>query len=101
VTNAGSDELSLFAVHDDGLSLAATVPTGGAAPKSVAERDGLVYVVNANAPSLAGFRLTQDRLELVGEPLELAAGADLAQAGFSPDGSTLVVTDRGTNSILL
>jgi 6-phosphogluconolactonase len=101
VTNAGSDELSLFAVRDDGLSLVATVPTGGAAPKSAAEHDGLVYVVNANAPSLAGFRLTQDRLEPVGEPLELAAGADLAQAGFSPDGSTLVVTDRGTNSILL
>jgi 6-phosphogluconolactonase len=70
-------------------------------PKSVAERDGLLYVLNADAPSLAGFRLAGERLESLGEPRDLAAGADPAQVGFSPDGSTLVVTERGTNSIVL
>jgi 6-phosphogluconolactonase len=101
VTNAGSDELSLFAVGDQELELVATVATGGAGPKSVTERDGLVYVLNADAPSLAGFRLEEGRLESLGESRDLAAGADPAQVGFSPDGSTLVVTDRGTNSIVL
>jgi 6-phosphogluconolactonase (cycloisomerase 2 family) len=101
VTNAGSDELSLFALGAQELELVATVATGGAGPKSVAERDGLVYVLNADAPSLAGFRLAGERLESLGEPRDLAAGADPAQVGFSPDGSTLVVTERGTNSIVL
>ena len=36
VTNAGSGDLSVFAVGDDGLSLVETVDTGSA-PKSVAE----------------------------------------------------------------
>lgn len=101
VTNAGSDELSLFAVGKDGLSIVATVATGGAAPKSVAERDGLVYVLNADTPSLAGFRLENAGLEPLAEPRELAADADPAQVGFTPDGSGLLVTERGTNSIVL
>src|SRR2546427_6208580 len=62
VTNAGSDDLSLLAVGDDGLALVQTVATGGAAPKSVAEHDGLVYVLNAGAPSLAGFVLREGAL---------------------------------------
>lgn len=101
ITNAGSDDLSLFAVDDDGLSLVATVATGGAAPKSVAERDGLVYVLNAEAPSLAGFRLDDGGVQPLGEPRALAADADPAQVGFTPDGSGLVVTERGTNSIVV
>jgi 6-phosphogluconolactonase len=101
VTNAGSDELSVFAVADDELSLLGTVPTVGAGPKSVAEHDGLVYVLNAEAPSLAGFRLGESGLEPVADSRrDLAAGADPAQVGFAPDGSTLLVTDRGTDSIL-
>jgi 6-phosphogluconolactonase (cycloisomerase 2 family) len=34
VTNAGSDELSLFAVGAQELELVATVATGGAAPRA-------------------------------------------------------------------
>ena len=35
-----------------------------------------------------------------GSRRDLAAGADPAQVGFSPDGATVVVTQRGTNSLL-
>src|SRR5215204_5461404 len=96
VTNAGSGEVSIFAVEDGGLSLVDTVATGPA-PKSIAEHEGIVYVLNTADASLAGFRLDNR------EPIErrsLAEGADPAQVGFSPDGSTLVVTDRGTNAIV-
>src|SRR5438045_6693445 len=55
VTNTGSGDLSVLAA-DGEPSLVEVVPTG-AAPKSVAEHAGLVYVLNAGAPSLAGFRL--------------------------------------------
>jgi 6-phosphogluconolactonase (cycloisomerase 2 family) len=100
VANAGSGDVSVFALGADGLELLQAVATGGAAPRSVAEHDGLVYVLNAGDPSLAGFRLAEAGLEPVaGSRRELAAGADPAQAGFSPDGAKLVVTERGTNAI--
>jgi 6-phosphogluconolactonase len=96
VTNAGSGDLSLFGVGSDGLSLLETVETGSA-PKSVAEHEGVVYVLNTGRPSLVGFRL--DSLERIGE-VELAQGSDPAQVGFAPDGSTVVVTDRGADAIV-
>src|SRR5215211_804531 len=67
VTNAGSDDLSVFAVASDGsLALRSRVDTGSV-PRSV-----------------AGNR----------------EDADPAQVGFSPDGSLVVITQRGTDSIV-
>ena len=97
VTNAGSDDVSLFAVAADGLSLVETATTGPA-PKSVAEHRGLVYVLNTGVPSLSGFRLERS-LPRSGER-ELDAGADPAQVGFTPDGSMLLVTDRAANALV-
>jgi 6-phosphogluconolactonase len=97
VTNAGSGDVSLFAVAADGLSLVETVATGSA-PKSVAEHQGLVYVLNSGAPSLTGFRL-EHSLQRISEH-ELDAGADPAQVGFTPDGATLLVTDRAANALV-
>ena len=96
VTNAGSGDLSVFAVDADGLSLVATVVTGPA-PKSVAEHAGIVYVLNTGQPSLVGFRL--DGLEPIGE-VALADGSDPAQVGFAPGGASVVVTDRGADAIV-
>ena len=100
VTNAASDDVSVLAVAAGGLKLLQTLPSGGTAPTSVAERDGLVYVLNAGEPSLVGFRLDAAGLApLPGSRRDLAPDADPAQAGFAPDGSKVVVTERGTNSI--
>jgi 6-phosphogluconolactonase (cycloisomerase 2 family) len=99
VTNAGTGDLSVFAVGDR-LELLETVPTG-TAPKSVAEHAGLVYVANTGDPSLVGFRLGRNGVERPDARVDLPAGSDPAQVGFTPDGSTLVVTDRGSDSILL
>ena len=100
VTNAGSGELTLFDVGADGLELVQTISSGGAAPKSVTEHDGLVYALNTGDPSLAGFRLARQGLEPIGVT-PLPPGSDPAQVGFTPDGATIVVTNRGTNSIAL
>ena len=101
VTNAGSGDVSLFAVAPSGPSLVQTVETGPA-PKSVAEHDGLVYVLNTGGPTIAGFRLVDGRLEpLPDSARTLDTGSDPAQIGFMPDGSALVVTQRGTNAIAL
>jgi 6-phosphogluconolactonase (cycloisomerase 2 family) len=100
VTNAGSDELSLFAVRADGLQLEATVATGGSQPTSVAVAGELAYVLNNGTPSIAGFSLAGGGLEpIAGSTRRLADGADPAQIAFGPGDRTLVVTERGTNSI--
>ena len=70
--------------------------------KSVTEHDGLVYVLNTGAPSLVGFRLAEGGLEAVeGSRRQLVEGADPAQVGFSPDGRRLLVTQRGTDAIVV
>jgi 6-phosphogluconolactonase len=98
VANAGSGDVSVLTVAE-AVSLEQVVPTGPA-PKSIAEHMGLVYVLNTGEPSLAGFRLMADGLEpLAGSRCDLARGADPAQLGFTPDGTGLVVTERGTNSL--
>ncbi|MGN6431143.1 MAG: lactonase family protein [Gaiellaceae bacterium] len=101
VANTGSDDVSLFTVEADGLRLEDTAQSGGSRPTSVALHDGLVYVLNNGSATIDGFRIAGGKLEPIGDskrPLS-GDGADGAQIAFSPDGATLVVTERGTNSL--
>ena len=100
-TNAGSDDIAVFALEADGPRLVQTIVTGGR-PTSVTEHDGLVYVLTTAEPAVVGFRLGADGLHPIdGSRRALAADSDPAQVGFSPDGASLLVTQRGTNSIVL
>jgi 6-phosphogluconolactonase len=101
VVNAGSDELSLFAVESDGLVLSDRVASRGATPTSIAVSGDLVYVLNNGSPSIVGFKIDDGKLvELEGSTRPLSTDdADPAQVSFSLDGRTLVVTERGTDSI--
>src|SRR5919199_4686814 len=80
VTNAASDDLSVFSVASDGsIELLERVQTG-ATPKSVAEHDGLVVVLNAGEPGLASFRLDSEGIAPVeGGHQALEGHADPAQ----------------------
>ena len=102
VTNAATDDLSVFSVAADGsIELRERVHTG-ATPRSVAEHDGLVVVLNTGEPGIASFRLHADgiaRMEGGDQALD-ASDADPAQVTFSPDGSMVVITERGTDSIV-
>lgn len=99
VTNVGSGDVSIFVVGAGGPVHLQTVPTG-AAPKSIAEHGGLVYVLNTGDPSLVGFRVSSEGLEPIPDSRRTpAAESDPAQIGFSPDGMTLIVTERGANAI--
>jgi 6-phosphogluconolactonase len=99
--NAGSDELTLFSVEGDALRLVTTVPSGGSTPTSVAVHGELVYVANNGSGSITGFEIRGDGLEPLADSTRSLSvpDADPAQISFSPDGRTLVVTERGTNSI--
>jgi 6-phosphogluconolactonase len=99
VANAASDDVSVFAIMGGGIDLIGTSPTG-ATPKSVTERDGLVYVLNTGTPGVAGFRIGKDGFALIaGSERQLLPNADPAQVGFTPDGSAILVTERGTDAI--
>jgi 6-phosphogluconolactonase (cycloisomerase 2 family) len=102
VANAGSDQLSLIAVEPNGLRLADVAGSGGSTPTSVAVHGDLVYALNnGGQPGISGFSIAEGRLRpLEGSTRPLSGvDADPAQISFSPDGRTLVVTERGTNSI--
>lgn len=100
VANSGSDDVSLFAIAGDGRLTLLGLARAGSRPRSVAEHDGVVYVLAAGVPAVVGFRITDAGLErITGGEYTLAAGSDPAQVGFTPDGSSLVVTERGTNAI--
>jgi 6-phosphogluconolactonase (cycloisomerase 2 family) len=101
VTNASSGDLSVFSVVSDGsIELRERVNTGDT-PRSVAEHDGLVVVLNTGEPGLASFRLGADGIaRLEGGEQALAGGADPAQVAFGPDGSMVAITQRGTDSIV-
>jgi 6-phosphogluconolactonase (cycloisomerase 2 family) len=101
VVNAGSDELSLFAVEADGLRLADRVDSCGSKPTSVAVNGALVYVLNNGTPSVSGFELVDGRLTALADSTRPLSrnDADPAQIAFTTDGKALIVTERGTNSI--
>ena len=100
VANAGSGDVSVFRVDGARLELVGTVSSGGDVPRSIAERGDAVFVMNTGKPGIASFRLSDEGLTpVVGEETPLAADADPAQIGFTPDGRTLVVTQRGADAI--
>ena len=110
--NAGSDEVSVLAVTDDGVELVDKVSSGGMVPLSIALHKGLVYVMNEGelsqnifgfAPVIAGFRLDHhgklhaipNSTRVTGEPD--ASPGDIA---FSPDGEWLIITDKFADTLI-
>lgn len=98
--NAGSNSISEFAVRNDGLRLVATFPSNGVRPISVAVAKNLLYVLNAGSTSITGFKIDGvGRVESIDGSTQRLLGANPAQIAFSPDGSTLVVTEKGTSTL--
>ncbi len=104
--NAGSNEISAFAVRKDGLALVSKVGSGGTGPISLTVTHHLLYVLNAGdgttAGNIAGFSVGPhgELAALAGSSRPLSgASVGPAQIQFSPGGRALVVTEKGTNSI--
>lgn len=103
--NAGSHEVSVFAVYSTGLILTDKVASGGVRPTSLTVHKNRLFVLNAGDPgNITGFRLNgQGKLTpLAGSTALLSnngvgAAPAPAQVSFSPDGNYLVVTERATN----
>jgi 6-phosphogluconolactonase len=105
VVNAGSNDLSVLRVTSDGLALRDRQSSGGVRPISVTVAGRLVYVLNAGggagaSDSVVGFWLSQDgRLSMIAGSARGLSGVSTgpAQVSLSPDGGTLVVTEKATN----
>lgn len=105
VVNAGSNEVSSFAVGDNGaLTLRGKASSGGTKPTSVTIHDDLVYVLNAGGTgNISGLRLQADGslAPIAGSTRGLSTTAsDPAEVRFDPSGAWLVVTEKATNKIV-
>ena len=108
--NAGSNTVSVFAVHGDRLFLRQLLPSGGTFPVSVAVHGNLVYVLNArDGGSVQGYRtffgvvlpLPHSNRSL-GLPAVTTPEfvSTPGQVAFSPDGSQLLVTTKADGSAI-
>ena len=105
--NAGSNQISVFAVSTDGLQLVDVVDSGGIRPVSLTTYKDLLYVLNAGGSgNISGFSIGADGSlsPLAGstQPVSnggVGAAPGLAQIAFSSDGTTLVVTEKSTSLI--
>ena len=107
VVNAGSNQISVFAVRRDGLELLEVADSGGEMPVSLTLHGGILYVLNAGGSgNITGFNVQENGgLEpLDGSTQPLSNGGtggspQPAQISFSRDGQLLVVTEKATNLI--
>ncbi len=105
--SAGSNEISVFAVSRNGLTLVDKIASGGATPISVTNYEGWVYVLNAGGSgNISGFTLNdQGQLKPIANSTRnlsnngVGAAPGPAQIEFSPSGEVLVVTEKNTNLI--
>lgn len=108
VVNPGTDDISVFSVEHQGLSLVDRVASNGHLPVSLSYSHNMLYVLNAGGndvggtDSISGFRVAPDgTLSAIpgsSRPLSVEATGP-AQVQFNGDGDVLVVTEKGTNLI--
>lgn len=119
VPNAGNNTISVMRVKADGLEVVSKVPSGGEKPISLTVNRGLLYVLNSGEyddrlivgptealencahgqlPSVTGFRVSPEgqltQIDGSSRLLSAEPKSGCAQIGFTPDGKTLLVTER-------
>jgi 6-phosphogluconolactonase (cycloisomerase 2 family) len=106
VCNAGSSEISVFAVTRHGLSLTDKASSGGQMPVSLALRRNLLYALNAGGgvggkDNISAFIFADGQLVALPDSSRALSGDNTgpAQVSFSRDGGTLIVTERLTGLI--
>lgn len=101
--NAGSSDISVFAVHHNDLILVDRVSSGGTTPFGLTLFGRWLYVVNGGTPTnITGFTVGDNGhlTPIPGSTQALSvATVKPGQIKFSPYGDLLVVTEQTTNSI--
>jgi 6-phosphogluconolactonase len=107
VVNAGSNDISVLETTQTGLVLRDRKASGGQRPISVTVNSRLVYVLNngganGGVDSVVGFRLSRDgQLTQITASARGLSGSSVgpAEVDLSPDGTSLLVTEKATNRI--
>ena len=101
--NAGSNTVSVFRTGSGGTRLLGAVSSRGVAPTSIDEDHGRVYVLNSGGtPNVAAYWRGFDGSlrPIPGGTRNLSAGAaGAAQVSVTPDGRSLVVSERDANRL--
>ena len=102
--NAGSNEISVFSIGKNELTLVDKVNSGGVRPISLTVHEHLLYVLNeGGTPNITGFTVSDagELTPLPGSTRPLSGGstADPAEVSFSNDGALLAVTEKMANLI--
>ena len=103
--NAGSDQISVFAVRSKGLTLVDIVDSGGIRPVSLTAYKDWLYVLNAGGSgNISGFAIgrTGSLTPIAGSTQPLSNGGageapGVGQIAFNSEGTALVVTEKSTN----
>jgi 6-phosphogluconolactonase (cycloisomerase 2 family) len=100
VVDAGSNDVAVFSTGNDGhLRLTDRVGSGGTTPVSITVHDDVVYVLDEGSESVAGFRLDGGHLLPIAGSHQSLTGVAGAEIAFNHEGTQLVVTEKGTNTI--
>ena len=98
--NAGSNDVSVFRVTDNGLHLVGRTSSGGVRPVSAAASEHVLYVLNAGSNSIGIFGISEEGTLAPRGTRALSAGAAGGAAiRVSPNGRVVAVTERVSNTI--
>jgi DNA-binding beta-propeller fold protein YncE len=102
--NAASGELTAFKVTNNGLAFGSKVPSGGDFPVSATLYNGVAYVLNQlGTANITGFTVNSEAmLTPIPSSTRALAGGALAQpaeVSFTPDGTQILVTEKGTATL--
>jgi 6-phosphogluconolactonase (cycloisomerase 2 family) len=108
VVNAGTNDITSFAVNPTGLVFVNRIEAGGIMPVSVTVKGDLLYVLNAGGSgNINAFRIGNNgALSMIASSLRnlsnngSGASPGPAQIAFNQSGSLLVVTEKITNKIV-
>jgi 6-phosphogluconolactonase len=109
VVNPGSNDLTVFQLTNTSMHLTDRAPSGGILPVSVAEWNGIIYVLNrsgssgpGSGPAIQGFQVSTSGIlsPIAGSTMALReTDTNASQIAISPDGFWIVVTERAINEI--
>jgi 6-phosphogluconolactonase len=100
--NAGSNDVTVFAVRPWGLTMVDREPCSGTTPVSLTVHGSLLYVLEAGSGNIEGFRIGLfGRLHPIAGSVQPLSGLATypEQIGFNPRGNLLVVTELDSNKI--
>lgn len=100
VVNAGSNDVSVFRIRNDGLKLVDRESSAGVFPVSVAASDDALYVLNAGSNEVGIFSYNESgNLRPRGTAALSPNAAGGTEVRVSPNGRWLDVTERLSNTI--